>query len=401
MRTLIGAFLVLSTAGCGAVGTNLPVAGTVRNVAKARPASIVAARTSAAVVSNPDAEEARANHVATTLSIDSASARVDGQAVVAAEGGLFKSPDGTIELRIPPGALTQDARVTAYAKDTAGKPIGAGFVPGIAFQLDLGGARIAPGASVVVSAKVDKRFVETMAARDASFTPDAYGLRKDTDGHWTMQMPVHGPALMPVAPPDLTPGWLLAENGALPLPGAGRKLLALAGQSSSQDCETWNAVMGFGVPNDRSEVRAIEAQGTFDCNAVHTTDWFVRILTDMDQGLQKCGGTTPTSPGASTGTPQLLPISANVTFVSDDPSMNGKPAAGARVRYDFTAAPGKGPTDVVADDHGNTVSFSLGGEVALTPYTEAGLQGDRVVVQVTPGMPSVPLKIKLPFAQPK
>ena len=64
------------------------------------------------------------------------------QAISAVSGGRYVSADGQLSAEVPPGALTQDAVIHISAIDTAAEKLAVGFVPGIRFTVDLGGARL-------------------------------------------------------------------------------------------------------------------------------------------------------------------------------------------------------------------------------------------------------------------
>lgn len=384
MRKMIGAALVTTlAAGCGTSGNAVTperVIGTLRGLP---PATAKAGEStwSPLVTSVPRSAAARP-------------ATERAQAVSAAQGGLVRSVDGVTQVVIPPGALSRNTVVKVQRRDTAGKDVTKDFVPGLAFQLDLGGAQIAPGASVMVTGRVDARFVDAMRDRHAGFSPDAYGLRQEADGAWLMTMPVHGPALMPVAAPQQRSGWAPVEQGVLPLP-AGKQVLTAdpAPRSTAQDCATFKNFMGFGVPSDWGTVHAAEDNGVFVCDGIHLTDWFENLSFDVYNNLPTCqAGDDPTTP-APIGDP--MAVWASVRYDSDDRDEHNKPVPNAKVRYEFISTPVNGPSDVAADERGMTNSFTLAGlSVALTAYTDKGEKSARVVVRAVPDMSPVPLLIR-------
>ena len=139
--------------------------------------------------------------------------------ITAKSGGHYVSADNTLTADIPPGALSKDATTHITRNDTSGLKVSSAFVPGINFNVDLGGAQIAPGQSLTVTAKVDARFVDTMKQRDPAFTADKYNLKQDAAGNWTMTMKVNGPQLTKtVTPASINLKSHLQEFGALPLP---------------------------------------------------------------------------------------------------------------------------------------------------------------------------------------
>ncbi len=340
-----------------------------------------------------------------------ATAASGGNFVSAASGGVVRSADGSVAVIIPPGALTADAAVTVRPIATAGRPLAAFTLPGIAFELDLGGARIAPGTALKVTAPADPRLVDEARRRDPGFDPAAQGLSQDAAGAWQLTMPVNGPALMPVAPPVLAAGGGIGftEYGALALPPgpaagaiATRRLLAATEQapavsrSTEADCASFEQLVGFAVPGSADEVRRREGQGAFVCDAVHKTEWFSRVMDDLWADRKPCSAGGGQPPAAGPIAPVSVAVPAAVTYVSDDPALDGQPAAGARVRFDAPWTPLNGPSDVVADAAGRATGFTLGGlRVGLTPYLEgpAARSGETLEAVAAPGMAPVRLAI--------
>ncbi|MDB5095619.1 MAG: hypothetical protein JWM80_40 [Cyanobacteria bacterium RYN_339] len=382
------------TTGCGtSVGTSAALRVAAKPAAKA--VTPLAGHAAAATVSNPDAMEARNIRAAEkSITIETATG---AQRALAAAGGVFGSPDGSASVSIPPDALDRDAVIRVLPVDTTAKAVTNAFVPGIAFRLDLGGARILPGKSVLVTSPVDDRFVAAMKLRDPAFTPDAYGLRKDAAGAWQMTMPVHGPALMPVAAPIMPTGWALQEYGSLPAPGS-RALMSVddSPRSSVQDCTTFVNTLGFAIPSDGSEIRAKEADGLFVCDVVHKTDWFSNVADDVNAPRPTCqAGDTPTSPGTPTVGGEPMEVKAVVSLVGKD-VLHAKPGAGAMVRFTLLNLAGNGPTEVVANASGDVSTFSLAGQqITAEAYTKEGLHSKPVTFKAVPGMGKVQLVIKL------
>lgn len=324
--------------------------------------------------------------------------------VSAKSGGVVTGPGG-IQAVIPPGALTRDAIVKVSPQATDNLALTKNYVPGIVFNVDLGGAALLPGTKLTVSSKVDARFVAEMQKRDSAFTPEAYGLKQDASGTWLMSMPVNGPHVGAVAP-DLgllaTPnGRALIETGNLALPAATPKRNLL--DSSSTDCATWVETIKVPVPTTMSEWRTLENNNTFSCAVYDGTDWFMNIFYDLRAKKSPCGGATPV-PGASP-TPvapvQAVPVPAHVTYLSDDPALDGKDAAGALVHFDLPWTPSNGPSEVQADAAGKANSSTLSGmEVSLSAFQrEPDARGEAVRAEVSPGMAAV--ELKLPKYSPK
>jgi hypothetical protein len=323
--------------------------------------------------------------------------------ISAAAGGHYLSADGLLSADVPPGALTKDAVIHISAVDTSAEKLTVGYVPGIRFNVDLGGARLTADQSIVVSTKVDSRFVNAMKARDAAFTPEKYNLRLDATGNWLMQMTVNGPTTKPVvrpAPANLS--LRLIETGVLPLPGdvkaaASRSLMEVAtpgGISSSADCQAWGDAIHQPVPANRSAWYSNEAAGQYSCNVYDGNGWYINIFHDVMASNPTCGNTASPDPKASVAPLATANIPTHTTWDSDDPAVLGKDAQGANVRFDLPWSPQNGPTDVVADAQGLAKSYTLAGlPVGLTANTEVGpAKGTTSQVTAADGMATVELK---------
>lgn len=324
--------------------------------------------------------------------------------VSAKAGGVITGPNG-IQAMVPPGALTRDAIVKLTPRSTANLAVNANFVPGILFDLDLGGAALKPGTQLVVSSPVDARFVAEMQQRNPAFKPEAYSLKQSPQGQWEMSMAVKGPHVGAVTPDlGILGGQSLAllETGVFPLPmakPAARRLL----DSSATDCQTWLEIIKIPVPTTMGEWRTLENQGTWSCGVYDGKDWFMNIFYDLQANRKPCGGTPP-SPGASTppvAPVQAVPIPSHVVWESDDPSLSGKDAEGALVRFDIPWTPANGPAEVQADAAGKAASATLSDTpVSLAAFSrEPDAVGPSVQATVAPGM--APVELRLPKFSPK
>jgi hypothetical protein len=293
----------------------------------------------------------------------------------AASGGQYVSPDGSVKMTIPPGTLSQDTNISVTLRDDSGVPI-TDYVPGIHYSLDLGGAVLAPDHNLMITAKLDPRFVEAQKKRDPVFSPDKYNLSVDAKGDWFMTMTIHGPTTsvpaMPTQPVDLN-AIMMAEFGSLPLPGgvtprpAARKILS---HSSQADCQTWVSTIGPPVPVSYNTWYGREGTD-WDCGAMDGVSWFMNVFYDAVVYHQApCdGGVQPSPPPP----PTPVGVSTHVTFVSDDPAVNGHDAAGVNARFSFVWSPQNGPADVVTDGNGNASSYTMpGGTMMVTPYMALG-----------------------------
>lgn len=106
----------------------------------------------------------------------------------------------------------------------------------------------------------------------------------------------------------------------------------------------------------------------------------------------------------STPTPQPTPrpqpiivadLPARVTFLSDDPTVDGQPAAGAVVRFNMLRHPASGPGEVVADAEGRAGTFGpVGVPVTLAAMIAIGPRaGDAVETTIRAGMAPVELRV--------
>jgi hypothetical protein len=317
-------------------------------------------------------------------------------AMTALAGGRYVSADGLLSADIPPGALTQDAVVHISRIDTSSDKVTIGFVPGVRFAVDLGGARLAADKSIVVSTKVDSRFVKEMQSRDAAFTPDKYNLKQDASGNWLMQMAVKGPTTQPVVRPAFANVSLhLIENGVLPLPNLVQAAASrtLMGISSAADCKTWSDTTQVAVPTDRANWYANESAGKYSCGAFDGQGWYMNIYHDVMSSQATCGASGTPDPQASIAPLATADIPTHTTWDSDDPALKGKDAVGANVRFDLAWSPQNGPSDVVADAAGLAKSYTLAGlPVGLTANTAVGpAKGATTQVTASAAMPVVEL----------
>lgn len=324
--------------------------------------------------------------------------------VSAKAGGVVTGPNG-IQAMVPPGALTRDAIVKLTPRSTSGLAVNANYIPGILFDLDLGGAALKPGTQLMVSTLVDPRFVPEMQRRNPAFKPEAYSLKQNAQGQWEMSMAVKGPHVGPVTPDlGILGGQSLAllESGSFPLPGARPAARRLLG-STEADCKTWLEIVKKPVPTTMGEWRTLENEGTWSCDVHDGKSWFMNIFYDLQANVKPCGGTPP-SPGASVppvAPVQAVPIPAHVTWESDDPSLSGKDAEGALVRFDIPWTPANGPAEVQADAAGKAASATLSDTpVQLTAFSrEPDGQGPGVQATAKPGMAAV--ELRLPKFSPK
>jgi hypothetical protein len=327
-----------------------------------------------------------------------------GEMIISAKtGGRYVSADGLLVADIPPGALSKDTVVSIKRRDTSGDKINVAVVPGIAFDVDLGGASMKNDSAIKVTTKVDDRYIDEMKKRDAAFTPEKYSLSQDSKGVWNMTMPIKGATTKAVTKPAVMPtGLMLAEFGAMPLPGA-VATRSLMGMSTTADCQTWKETLGVDVPSTIGDWYQLEGSGTFSCMTLDGTSWFMNVFYDLTQGRTVCdGGSTSTgsSPVPSPVPPTTADVPTHTTWDSDDPALKDKDAEGAKVRFDFAWSPQNGPTDVVADAAGLAKSFTLEGlSVTATANTDVGpAAGAPVQGMATAGM--APLELKCPKFSP-
>jgi hypothetical protein len=427
LKSAIPPILMMILAGCTAApdtaGSWLVKGGSAGQASTGTPAAT--GKAGSGNVSNPDAQLATGNGAVTpnkqggtsvntsinittgaggtTTTAGNAAIKGNALAIKAAAGGHYVSDDGLLSADVPPGALTKDAAIKIQRNDTSKAQLTVAFVPGINFSVDLGGASVAPGKSIVVTTKVDDRFVDEMKKRDPAFSPDKYNLSQSANGTWMMSMKVNGPTIDAVQRPALADvGMHLIEGGAMPLPGnvvtaAKRYLFDVGGPSgisSSTDCQVWDDTINVPVPSSISNWYDQEGQGTFSCDTYDGRGWYMNIYHDLTSRRQTCGSSGTPDPSASVAPAATADIPTHTTWDSDDPSLAGKDAAGADVRFDFPWSPSNGPTDVVADAAGLAKSFTIEGlPITATAYTDLGpAHGEGVKATVAAGMAAVELK---------
>lgn len=235
------------------------------------------------------------------------------------QGGMYVSADGQLQAQIPPGALSGDAEIRMARVETGSAKIEDGRVPGIRFQVDLGGASLKPGTQINVTSKVDDRFVENLKAADPNFTPEKYNLVSDGKGGFGLKMPLHGPSVRSAEPVETTvSGPFLEEGGFTNFPTQllGGGLAALGGR---QAIETY-------------------------CDVRYCWHGIVHIS-------QQCRPLPPP-----------MPVVANCFWQSDDLSLHDQPAAGVTASFAMPSGPNMGPTSVMSGANGVAASYAREGE---------------------------------------
>jgi len=127
--------------------------------------------------------------------------------VTAAAGGKFVSPDGKVELMVPPGALSDNATVRILPADTSHKPELSNLVPGISYYMDMGTAHVMGNQTMTVTSVVDSRAIAEMAARDPKYMdpkspdydPSKYSLKQNAAGDWLLTMKIDGAQSAPLS----------------------------------------------------------------------------------------------------------------------------------------------------------------------------------------------------------
>lgn len=342
-------------AQAGAAGTNAQPGATGANGGATTTTDVTAAQTAQ--------REAAEAQVASFLK-DAVPMKVE-----AAKGGVYRSADGNVIATIPPNALSGDTTVKIAALDTSTFSVPHVLMPGIRFAIDLEDARVNPDFAINVKAKCDPRTIAELQKRDPAFTPEKYSLSQEA-GVWYMQMPVKGPASQSAtapAEPMTLDQWMLMEFGNLPLPenpdGAKKYDLKLTWAQ-----QQFEANYNRPAPNNMNEWFAYEHAGVFGCGPIESTCWGWQLLHEMGWGVQPCPNRQPDTPPVV-----VANIPTRTTFTSDDPTVNGQPAAGATVRFTMPSAPQNGPGEVVADANGNATSFApVGGTVTTNSYIALG-----------------------------
>jgi hypothetical protein len=101
--------------------------------------------------------------------------------VNAETGGIYRSADGELVVEIPPSVLTKDTTVRFARMDTSPLPDGPIGTPGIVIVADWGGATIRSDGSVSVKARVDDRFMHSLALSAPTTDPAVLGLSRSGD----------------------------------------------------------------------------------------------------------------------------------------------------------------------------------------------------------------------------
>lgn len=322
-------------------------------------------------------------------------ARID-----AAIGAVVATPDGKLILTIPPGALSADADVRVAPLETASMPVPNVYTPAIRFALDLGGAQIAPDATLKVKQAVDPRFVSELQKRNPAFDAAAYGLSQDAGGEWVLEMPIHGPASAsakaPSEPVDLA-GMLLAEFGHLPYaPGPAGSQPTFKLQATP--AEQFETTYGKPAPTSMDQWFAYEQSGVFDCGTIESTCWGIDLLASLNFPIGRssdCGpGGEPSSPPGQPGFLRV-DVPTSVTFTSDDPAVAGKPAAGATVTFEMLQSRLNGPRQVIADAQGMAGTFTVdGSQVSAMAQIDVGPRsGAWVAARARAGMAPLALTV--------
>ncbi|MEB3196195.1 MAG: hypothetical protein VKP62_03235 [Candidatus Sericytochromatia bacterium] len=117
-------------------------------------------------------------------------AKAKPMAIKAAEGGVYRSEDGAVEVTIPPGALSGNTSVRFAPGDTKSEQATDLYIPGLKVAMDLGTAQIKAGKGLVLKSKVDARFVEAFKKDAPGVDPATRGLSQGPDGAWYLSMPV-------------------------------------------------------------------------------------------------------------------------------------------------------------------------------------------------------------------
>lgn len=324
LMSLVAVAAVATVVGCQTVAPNQNAEGTVSPNLSSNPTVVTPGSnattttpgevgTQASPVTNPD------------LLLSAKPMSLKGE-----EGGVYVSADGQLQAQFPPGALDGDAEIRLARVDTAGTAITPRTVPGIRFQVDLGGASLKPGAKATVTAKVDDRFVDTIKAEDPNFTPEKYNLVSDGKGGYGLRMAINGPAVRSVEPVDEPATNFMEEGGFTNFP---------------------TQLMGGGLA-------ALGGRQAIETYCVYRRCW---------------DGTTRAidHSGPCPEPPPPVPVIANMTWASDDVSLSGKPAEGAIAYFSvYDAKAQVGPTgEVVAGGNGvSQTSVRQGFGVGVQTY---------------------------------
>lgn len=351
----------------------------------------------------------------------------DAMDVNADAGVTYRSPDGSLVAVIPPGALDRDATVRFVRENTADGGEQPGYLPGVRFVVDLGGARLMPGESLVVTTRLE----DAAAARIQGSVPaallESFGIARDTSGHLTMTRTVDGPAVSSVVPPTTAgagSAWAAIEYGGLPIAPAPeasaprqRRLLAADGQTH----------FAVNAPKSVSDVVSLENAGVFTCGltAQCITSQVIAATTDSGQeanfaacGVVFDGGATPTAkpvaveavvpptgggvpaspsprPAPAKPRPVAAPLAARVVWTSDDPALNGRPVPRAAVHFRIPGGKDFGPATVLSDQRGVATTYAPPGTPAYIQAESPAGDISSALVEATADPGASPAQIAI------
>ncbi|MDB5097884.1 MAG: hypothetical protein JWM80_2305 [Cyanobacteria bacterium RYN_339] len=410
LRRASHAYLVLAVGSCATVGCQVPDAALLKTVAaKATTRAAGAANNAPLALTKPLPVVVRLDHgeaPAVTIRIDNAGLP---DRISAASGGHYVSPDGTLEADIPPGALDRDAEVSFERLSTASLPSSAGYIPGLRVRMDLGGARLSPGAQITFKSKLEPGTLARLQAAVPAGVLDALGV-----GPAGMRAVLRGPAIGPLdTSTDDGAAWRVVEFGGLPLPGfvsapaAQRRLLGTIREIPAM------------APTTEQEVEDLERQGILACDwAQLCVDHAIRTGTTID--AVKCGVTFTGGPvqvqvdakphpepikpgGANTPPADGRPVFVRVRAVwdADDPALNNQPATPVTVRFRTLRVPGVAGDEFQTDAKGEVQArvVPLAGKITAIGYTALGPACGRET-ELKPGADGV-AEIKVPRKDPR
>lgn len=287
------------------------------------------------------------------------------QAVNAAAGALVKSADGKLTATVPAGALTQNAEIKIVPMDPALFRKDGAYAPGILFAADLGGAALMPGTSITVAQRVDLGFINRVKAFDPAFTPDAYSLRQDSAGQWTMEMPIKGPTLGAGPAPAEPANPNLLEFGSLPgslvtAPGVRTLMAALGAAPHAEEADV--------DVDNQALVDAVRDAGAPGCSIPL---WLV--IHNESLGVWGCGAVNHKEICWNEQSPPSKTYKVTARWESDDDAFKDKAAPGVAVHAAYTFEQWwkivalQGATDLVTNTAGEASTFTaLGSKVVLT-----------------------------------
>jgi hypothetical protein len=297
--------------------------------------------------------------------------------ISAASGGVATNSDGTMLVEFGPGALDKDVSVRVTRTYVANPIAAASVHPGFAkldengpratlgaygYHLDLGGANILPGASVMVRFKTEKvmqdalNFLEKERMLDK--TELSKEVKKSTDGTYYLNMKVPAPLAAPESSASVSKysllgavcnQWLREEEPySYPVYTQERFRDCYSGDSSYDDVDGLVDIIHDSRVNNGHCIY----MPPFRCSP-----WPTFTVVTWVSGVRYWDSST---------------INARVAYQSNDSRINGKPIGGALVSFSHSGTPVRAATGsafTASDGYASGVGKQGAGGSATVSYS--------------------------------